>query len=148
VNETPVNTRGNVDVQADDAELAEPTFTYRNMEINTQREANNVKEDILEQLRKQQGTGDITLIGFPEIRPGDGVQMPNTERQPMGGERYGVEQVTHRLNSSDGFITKVKVAGLVGEQEVLYDEDIPQLESELSAQWRVGRGGCGGAFII
>lgn len=148
VNETPVNTRGNVDVNTDEAELVEPTFTYRNMEINTQQEADNVKEDILEQLREQTGTGDVTVVGFPEVRPGDGIQMPNTERQPMGGERYGVEQVTHRLNSSDGFITKIKVSGMVGEQEALYDEDIPELESDLEAQWRVGRGGRFGPTII
>lgn len=122
VSEDPLNSNGNV--LEDDPELVEPTFTYRNMEINTKEEAENVKNDIIEQLRKQTGTGDITLVGFPELRPGDGVQMPNTEIQPMGGERYGVREVTHRLNSSDGFLTKVKVAGMAKEQEALYDEDV------------------------
>jgi len=131
INESPITSAGNVDVQTTTDNLAEPVFTYRNMEINTQQEAENIKNDILEKLREQTGTGDITVVGFPEVRPGDGVELPNTSDQPMGGERYGVEQVTHRINSSDGFITKIKVAGLAGEQEVLYNDDIESVKTEI-----------------
>jgi hypothetical protein len=37
--------------------------------------------------------------------------MPDTEKQPMGGQIYDVYSVKHKLNSSDGFVTEITVAG-------------------------------------
>lgn len=149
MNENPVTASRTVEIDTDNADLAEPVYTYRNMEINTKREAENTADDIKEQLEEQTGTGDVTVVGFPELRPGDGIVMPNSDRQPMGGRRYGIEQVTHRLNTSDGFITKVGVAGLSGAQEVLTEELVEELEGELEAQWRMvntDRGGVTGTI--
>lgn len=126
ISESKYTTGGNVYVDEDSAELAEPTFVYRNMEISTASEADNVRNKIVDKLRKQRASGTITLVGFPELYPNDAVQMPNDESQPMGGERYGVNSVTHRLNSSDGFITKVEVEGLDRNQDVLYDNTLKE----------------------
>ncbi len=104
-------------------ELAEPVFRYVNAEISTQRQAAATARSILDELMKQQADGNITVVGFPEVSVHDGLQMPGTtsggtlvnnparDEPPMGGRRYGVYKVTHHLNASDGFITKIKVAG-------------------------------------
>lgn len=107
-----------------DADLVEPVFTYRNLEINTQDEADNVRTQIAEELRSQKAEGEVTVVGFPEVRPGDAVKMPSTDLQPMGGERYGVREVRHRLNPNDGFLTKISVQGLTNEQSVVYADEL------------------------
>lgn len=137
LNEQRINANGKVDIDTDAAELLDPVFTYRNMEINTQGEADNIREDILEELRSQQAEGEVTVVGFPELRPLDRIDMPNTDRQPMGGESYGVKEITHRLNTSDGFITKIKVGGLLDTQQVvsLDGEGLTVEDVELEAQW-------------
>lgn len=143
INETPMTASQPV-VETSSSALAEPVFTYRNMEINTKEEAQTTAKSIAEDLRKQTGTGSVTVIGFPEIRPMDAVVMPNSDRQPMGGTRYSVLEVTHRLNSSDGFITKLGLGGPTKAQEVLVgDEDMSSLQGELEAQWRELGGGGG-----
>lgn len=104
-------------------ELSQPVFRYVNAEISTQEQAAGTARSILDELIKQQADGEVTLVGFPEITPFDGLQMPGTagddtvvnnparNQAPMGGRQYGVYSVKHRLNASDGFITKVKVSG-------------------------------------
>jgi hypothetical protein len=105
--------------------LKEPVFEYKNLEISNDKQAQNTLESLASDLGEQQAGGKITVVGFPEIIPHDGVQMPTANpekegepnynpRQPMGGYTYGVYKVTHFLNGQDGFTTEIEVAGLTG----------------------------------
>lgn len=91
--------------------LPEPVFKYINAEISTDRQAQNTALKIAEELAKQQASGKVTVVGMPEVEPFDGIVMPNSEEQPMGGVQYGVYSVTHKLNATDGFVTEIEVAG-------------------------------------
>lgn len=91
--------------------LIEPTFRYINAEIATDEQAQNTAVRVANELIKQQASGKVTVVGFPEVVPFDGILMPNTENQPMGGQLYDVYAVKHRLNPSDGFKTEIEVAG-------------------------------------
>lgn len=108
-------------------ELTEPTFKYINAEISTDEQAQNTALKIADELIKQQAEGKVTVVGFPEIQPFDGILMPNSDEQPMGGQLYDVYSVTHKLNGSDGFVTEIEVAGpnpkLRGDVTVRQDED-------------------------
>lgn len=99
-----------------DEGLKEPTFTYKNMQIQTQKEANSVRQKIADNLAKQSKSGKITVTGFPEIRPLDVVKMPNNNVQPFGGEVYGVYKVKHKFGAGDGFKTDIHVEGLTSAQ--------------------------------
>jgi hypothetical protein len=92
----------------------QPPFKYINAELSTDEQVQNAALKIADELAKQQASGTITTVGFPEVVPFDGLAVPNTESQPMGGQLYEVYKVTHRLNASDGFITKIEVAGPSG----------------------------------
>lgn len=127
-------------------ELGKPTFEYQNLEISTIDQAKGTAKKLVEDLAEQQSDGTVTVVGFPEVVPMDGIVMPNGEDgdyppddirngQPMGGLGYGVYKVVHRLNSGDGFITKIHCAGVTGvtatevstkQANTSYDvEDIP-----------------------
>lgn len=106
-------------------EIAEPTFEYQNLEVSNDEQARSTAKKLVEDLAEQQADGTVTVVGFPEVVPMDGIIMPNGEDggypdddirtdMPMGGRGYGVYKVVHRLNSSDGFITKIHVAGVTG----------------------------------
>lgn len=103
----------------------QPRFDYHNLEVSTDAQARATVTKLIEDLAEQQADGSVTVVGFPEIVPMDGIVMPSGEEgdypeddirnaQPMGGLGYNVYKVTHRLNSSDGFITKIQVAGVTG----------------------------------
>lgn len=131
-NSTAIKVEGNIADDEQDEELAPPTFVYRNMSIKTQEEANSVRSNIIQKLREQQKGGSITVLGMPEVRPMDTVQMPDSETQPMGGESYGVTKVIHKLNGSDGFLTEITVTGLRPEHEVLYEDDVREAVVEMT----------------
>lgn len=112
--------------------MPEPVFTYRSNEINTQKQAKAVTREILKDLIKQEADGKITVTGFPEIEPYDVVVMPQNDdpdsinyqpQQDMGGQRYAVYKVVHRINSSDGFKTIIHVSGIVGSSKVAVPEE-------------------------
>lgn len=111
------------DGSLDTDKLAEPVFTYRNLEIQTQAEADSVAKEIINKLQKQQAEGKITVVGFPEVRPLDAVVMPDSELQPMGGTRYAVEKVIHNINPSDGFITDIHVGGLTRANRTTFTDE-------------------------
>ena len=102
-------------------ESGDPQFTYRNNELSTQNQVERTALQLIEDLIEQQKEGKITVVGFPQVEPIDALIMPHNnpdsdapnyqEGMPMGGERYGVYNVTHRLNGTDGFITKLEVGG-------------------------------------
>lgn len=111
--------------------LPEPKFEYRNAEISTEAQAVSTAKSLVKDLAKQTAEGKITVTGFPEVTPFDAVIMPHADKEkaengvpnyqsgmPMGGSRYGVYKVVHRLNGSDGFKTIIHVAGLTNTSRV------------------------------
>jgi len=110
--------------------LREPTYTYRSAEIVTDDQAKAVAKQFISDMSEQQSDGEVTVVGFPEIMPLDGIKMPSKEtspRQPMGGYEYGVYEVIHRLNSSDGFITKISVSGTANvTRDMCFADSVPQ----------------------
>lgn len=98
-------------IELDPDELFEPTFKYINAELSTDESVQNTVLKVCDELIKQQASGSVTLVGFPEIQPFDGLLMPNTQEQPMGGQLYDVYAVRHKINASDGFVTEIEVAG-------------------------------------
>jgi hypothetical protein len=103
-------------------DLPEPVFTYRNLEIQTEAEANDVADKLIDKIREQEAEGKVTVVGFPEIRPLDAIEMPNEQPQPMGGNRYSVVKVVHKINGSDGFVTDIHVGGVPAIQQTSFDE--------------------------
>jgi hypothetical protein len=104
-------TQSEVVLELDPDELAEPTFKYINAELSTDESVQNTALKVADELIKQQASGTVTLIGFPEVQPFDGILMPNTTEQPMGGQLYDVYAVRHKINATDGFVTEIEVAG-------------------------------------
>jgi hypothetical protein len=98
----------------DPSDLPEPVYTYRNAELTTDDQAKNTAKKIIQDLAEQQADGTVTVVGFPEVRPLDSIEMPNTDIQPMGGYSYGVYKVVHTINGTDGFTTKIHVSNPVG----------------------------------
>lgn len=103
--------------------LKEPVFEYKNLSVSTDKQAENTVKRIVEDIGEQQAEGKVTVVGFPEVVPLDGIVMPQATdnngenynpRQPMGGYGYNVYKVTHFLNGSDGFTTEIEVSGLTG----------------------------------
>lgn len=98
-------------IQLDPDNLQSPTFEYINSELVTDEQAENTAISLANEFIKQQASGKVTITGMPEIQIFDGILMPNTKRQPMGGQLYGVQRVIHKLNSDDGFLTEIEVGG-------------------------------------
>lgn len=114
------------DAQPKDVELAEPTFVYTNLEIKTADEAENVLTQIREDIRKQNAGGEITVVGHPELWPGDAIELPDTEKQPFSNERYAIGKVIHRINNSDGFLTKIEVMGETNAANSVWSDEVNQ----------------------
>lgn len=115
--------------------LVDPVFEYVNAEISTEEQARSVADNIAKELGEQQADGKVTVVGFPEIRPLDGIVMPQSTdenaanfniNQPMGGARYQVYKVKHKLNNSDGFLTEVNVAAPTGAARTKVFESVPK----------------------
>lgn len=98
-------------IELDPEELFEPTFKYINAELSTDEAVQNTTLKVANELIKQQASGNVTVVGFPEVEPFDGIVMPNTQDQPMGGQLYEVYAVRHKINPSDGYVTEIEVAG-------------------------------------
>jgi hypothetical protein len=99
-------------------ELVPPTFTYEDASIRTKEEASAVAVDLVNDLVKRSQEGTITIPGRPMIDLFDVVEMPDSFGVSKSGENVGpaqhyVEEITHRINTSDGFITEISVSGLL-----------------------------------
>jgi hypothetical protein len=121
-------TNENADPADIEDELAEPVFRYTNLEINTASEAEHVLEKLRDDLRKQAGGGTVTVVGHPEVWPGDAIEMPDTPKQPFGLERYAVSKVTHRINNQDGYLTKIEVMGQTNATDSVWSTEVPTAE--------------------
>jgi len=96
-------------IQTDPSVLREPTYTYKSADLVTDQQVQSAVNEIATKIYEQQKTGEITVVGFPEVTLDDVLVMPDTDNQPMGGEDYAVTKITHRINNSDGFTTKIQV---------------------------------------
>ena len=127
INEDPEKVLGNIDGTSVEDGLAEPVFEYRNMEINTEKEASHVMNELREEIRDQAAGGFIEVIGHPEVWPGDAIELPDAESQPFGLERFGVRRVIHRINNQDGFMTRIECGGLTNGTETVFEDDLKDL---------------------
>ena len=83
----------------------EPVYTYKSADLVTDAQVQSAARSIIRKIKEQQKGGEITVIGYPEITLNDSIIMP----EEFGGEAYAATKITHRINSSDGFITKINV---------------------------------------
>lgn len=128
---TPSNELTRADL---DQELNQPTFIYRSNEIISAKQAKNVGKKFGKDLAKQYAKGKVTTVGYPEISLFDVVLLPHAnddfddkgnyqEEQPMGGGKYAVNKIIHKINPTDGFITEIHVGGVTGPASVILTED-------------------------
>jgi hypothetical protein len=103
---------------SDDTVVAQPQFEYIDYSLLTQTEVLNAAKSFLEDILKQSADGEITVVGFPEVELFDGLRMPDTDVQPMGGSLFAVEEIVHEI-SSEGFITRLSVSGVFTPPEEL-----------------------------
>lgn len=101
--------------------LRDPKYTYKSADLVTDQQVEFVANKLINKIGEQQKTGEITMVGFPEVTLDDVLVMPDSDSQPMGGEDYAVTKITHRINNGDGFITKVQVSAPFVET-LFYDE--------------------------
>ncbi|MFC7323252.1 hypothetical protein ACFQMF_01530 [Halorubrum rutilum] len=87
----------------------EPQFTHQDSRIKTKAMAENAAEAILTELKRQRGTGTITVAGDPTIRPYDTVSPLDT----IDTGEYLVSGIQHRITSQDGFRTTIQCGGVV-----------------------------------
>jgi hypothetical protein len=104
-------TQSEIVLELDPLTLNEPTFQYINASLTTDDTIENTALKLADELVTQQASGTVTTVGFAEVEPFDGIRLPDTPNQPMGGQLYDVYAVKHLINPSDGFITKIAVAG-------------------------------------
>lgn len=86
----------------------DPVYTVREKEVDTQAQLDAIGLNLIRRLREQTKGGSVTTVGNADIDTLDVIVLPET----MGGERYIVSEVTHRIDS-EGFTTKIGCAGLV-----------------------------------
>lgn len=131
--EEPVVLKENV--VDNEEELSDPTFVYRNFEIDTVEEAKDVLEKLTDKLREQLASGEVEVVGHPEVWPGDSIEMPDSRDQPFASERFLITKIVHRLNNSDGFLTKIEVGGQTNASRAFFegDEEV-ELQKEYQEQ--------------
>jgi hypothetical protein len=89
-----------------EAGSGQPTFIFEDDGISSQAEATTIAESLLSRLQKQQQGGFVSVVGRPEIRPFDIVELPAAQ----GGGNFLVDSIEHRLSSSSGFISRLSLA--------------------------------------
>jgi hypothetical protein len=83
----------------------DPTYRYKDNDIRTEQQAQNVADSVLRKLKSQQKSGWIKIVGDASIRPYDTVTMPDH----LGGAQFLVAGVEHTLGVKSGFKTKIRV---------------------------------------
>jgi len=103
---------------SDDTVVAKPQFEYIDYSLITQVQVLNAAKSFLKDIIDQSADGEITVLGFPEVELYDGIKMPDTDVQPMGGSEFSVTKIKHEI-SSDGFLTRLSVGGVLTPPEEL-----------------------------
>jgi hypothetical protein len=86
-----------------------PVFEFRDNDIQSQSQAENVANVLLARLEEQQKGGWLELVGREDIRPFDDVELP----PDLGGETYLGRSVEHTIDSRNGFKTRLDLGGLI-----------------------------------
>jgi len=89
----------------EEGQTKEPVYTYKSADLVTDTQVESTADQIINEIKSQQKGGEITVIGYPEITLNDTLIVP----EEFGGEAYTATKITHRINSSDGFTTKINV---------------------------------------
>lgn len=87
----------------------DPTFFFEDRDIQTRLQAQNVADKLFERLQAQQRGGYVELVGREDARPFDELQLPES----LGGDSYLVDEVTHTLDDSDGYVTRLSLGGVI-----------------------------------
>jgi hypothetical protein len=106
---------------SDDTVVAKPQFEYIDYSLITQAQVLNAAKSFLKDIIDQAADGEITVLGFPEVELYDGIKMPDTNVQPMGGSEFSVTKIVHEI-SSDGFLTRLFVGGVLTPPDELSGE--------------------------
>lgn len=106
-----------------DGELNTPVFRVTDQNIKTVEQARAVAETIARELLNQVKSGDAELVGNEQIQKNDVIQLPPS----MGSATYYVGKITHILDNSKGFTTKIECEGLFPWK--YYDSDPPGSEA-------------------
>jgi len=91
--------------------LVPPVYEYIDYSLSTEGQLISTARKIIEELIKKNASGEITVVGLPEVELFDVVKLPNTRQRPFGGAEYAVTKVTHELSGQNGFTTRIGVAG-------------------------------------
>lgn len=110
-------------------EIEEPVFTYKNKDIKTPEQANNVAISLAADLAEQLEGGTIEVVGRPDIQLLDVVLMPN-HLTPSGEEyAYIVGGVVHKLDPQNGFTTEIQIFHMFG-----LDNEVTEVKRALEFQ--------------
>ena len=110
-------------------EIEEPVFTYKNKDIKTPDQANNVAISLAADLAEQLEGGTIEVVGRPDIQLLDVVLMPD-HLTPSGEEyAYSVGGVVHKLDPQNGFTTEIQVFHMFG-----LDNEVTEVKRALEFQ--------------
>lgn len=90
--------------------LTPPTFTYKSKDIKTPQQARATAKEIAHELVEQTKGGWVEVVGRPDITVLDVITMPKN----LGGEQYLVGGVKHKMDSSNGYVTRIECAGAIG----------------------------------
>jgi hypothetical protein len=91
--------------------LPSPVYEYIDYSLSTEGQIISTAKKIIQELIKKNASGEITVVGLPELELFDVVKLPNTRERPFGGAEYAVTKVTHELSGQNGFTTRIGVAG-------------------------------------
>lgn len=86
-----------------------PVYEFRDNDIQSQTQADNVAKALLKRLEEQQKGGWVETVGREDITPFDDVQLP----PDLGGESYLVRAVEQTIDSRNGFQTRLTLGGLI-----------------------------------
>jgi len=86
-----------------------PVFEFRDNDIQSQQQAENVAKALKKRLDEQQKSGWVEVVGREDIRPFDDVSLPPT----LGGETYLVRAVEQTIDDRSGFVTRLTLGGLI-----------------------------------
>lgn len=92
----------------------EPSFTLKDKQIRTKKEAEFTANKLAEELLKQVKSGTVEFVATQrnndaEIDALDIIEVPDY----FGGEKYFVGRINHSVSSSDGYTITVECEGLV-----------------------------------
>jgi len=87
------------------AGTGEPVYEHKSKAIKSQEQADRTAKALLREFWMQSKVDGVTVVGRPDIRVFDTIQMPDH----LGGETHLVAGLEHVLNNDDGYRTTINV---------------------------------------